>query len=243
LFASAYSNLEGPPVQATILPTTRQLRNCSTQEISDAGGQVLDVFDDGTRLFLRSILAATWEVRPKDGFQGGVALRTTEREVLVHPYVFRQVCRNGAIVAQAIQTRRVDRVEETPFADPEEAVREALAEVAAAVQECCAPEIFAEFTNQLRTACELEADLVIQLAPQLVGLPRQVAAQLFADIDRRFTKEGDRSLYGLTNAVTVAARDTRDPEMRWRLEEIGGGIPALLEPRVRPQKAGVALAV
>jgi hypothetical protein len=230
-------------MQSTMLPTTGQLTSCFTREIDEAGGQVLDVYDDGHRLFLRAILARTWEVRPKDGVQGGVALRTTEGEVLVHPYVFRQVCRNGAIVAQAIQTRRVDRVPETPFADPEEAVRAVLAEVAAAVHECCAPDIFAEFTNNLRTACEMEADLVIQVAPYLVRFPKQVAAQLFTDIEKRFTKEGDHSLYGLTNAVTAAARDTRDPEMRWRLEEMGGSIPALLKPRTRPRRAAVALMV
>ena len=29
------------------------------------------------------------------------------------------------------------------------------------------------------------------------------------------------------NAVTSVARDTRDPETRWRLEELGGGIAIL----------------
>jgi hypothetical protein len=230
-------------MQSTMLPTTGQLTSCFTQEITEAGGQVLDVYDDGQRLFLRAILTRTWKVRPKDRVQGGVALRTTEREVLVHPYVFRQVCRNGAIVVQAIQTRRVDRVPETPFADPEEAVREVLAEVGAAVHECCAPEIFAKFTNNLRTACEMEADLVIQLTPYLVRFSKHVAAQMFADIEKRFTKKRDHSLYGLTNAVTAAARDTRDPEMRWRLEEMGGSIPALVKPRTRPGQGAVALMV
>ena len=44
------------------------------------------------------------EVRPQDRLQGGVALRVVEADILVHPYVFRQVCRNGAIVAQALET-------------------------------------------------------------------------------------------------------------------------------------------
>jgi hypothetical protein len=228
-------------MDSTIFPTTQQITDCFTQEITEAGGQVLDAYDDGDRLFLRSILPATYSVRPKDGFHGGVALRTTDHEVLVHPYVFRQVCRNGSIIAQALQTRRVDRARANPFAEPEEAAREVLAEVSAAVQECCAEEIFTDFTDKLRTACELQADLALQLAPHLAGLPKQVVAHLLADIEKRFGKEGDRSLYGLANAVTAAARDTRDPEMRWRLEELGGGIPALIEPRVRPGAAAIAL--
>jgi hypothetical protein len=42
----------------------------------------------------------------------------------------------------------------------------------------------------------------------------------------RFFQEADRSRFALMNAVTSVARDTRDPEVRWRLEELGGGILA-----------------
>jgi hypothetical protein len=50
------------------------------------------------------------------------------------------------------------------------------------------------------------------------------------DILRRYEQGQDRSRFGLMNAVTSAARDTRDPELRWGLEELGGGIPALRPP-------------
>jgi hypothetical protein len=228
-------------MNAISLPTTRQLTDCFTEEITGAGGRLHDAYDDGRRLFLRATVPATWDVRPRDKVQGGVALRTTDREVLVHPYVFRQVCKNGAIVAQAIQTRRVDRVEDTPFADPEEAAREVLAEVAAAVRECCAEEIFTDYTDRLRSACEIEADMILQVVPYLARLPQGVAAQVLADVDARFRKDRDRSLFGLMNAVTATARDTHDPELRWRLEELGGGIPALVEPRDLPGGAALAL--
>jgi hypothetical protein len=49
---------------------------------------------------------------------------------------------------------------------------------------------------------------------------------MLGDILDRFTKGSDRSRFGLMNAVTSLARDTRDPELRWRLEELGGAIPA-----------------
>jgi hypothetical protein len=40
------------------------------------------------------------------------------------------------------------------------------------------------------------------------------------------------------NAVTSVARDTRDPELRWRLEELGGGVPIAVRPRSpRPDEA------
>ena len=46
----------------------------------------------------------------------------------------------------------------------------------------------------------------------------------------QFMREKDRSPIGLMNAVTSLARDTRDPDLRWRLEEFGGGVLARLAP-------------
>jgi hypothetical protein len=38
----------------------------------------------------------------------------------------------------------------------------------------------------------------------------------------------DQSAFGVLNAVTSLARDTRDPETRWQLEELGGALPSHL---------------
>jgi hypothetical protein len=45
------------------------------------------------------------------------------------------------------------------------------------------------------------------------------------------------------NAVTSVARDTRDPETRWRLEELGGAIAARLPraPKAAPAAARPAV--
>jgi hypothetical protein len=58
----------------------------------------------------------------------------------------------------------------------------------------------------------------------------------FHDDKRLFTRSilpdveevrpGDRSPFGLANAVTAVARDTRDPDLRWNLEEFGGAVVA-----------------
>jgi hypothetical protein len=37
-------------------------------------------------------------------------------------------------------------------------------------------------------------------------------------------------MFGLVNAVTSVARDQKDPQVRWRLEELGGGILAMRFP-------------
>lgn len=199
--------------------TTAEILAAFTDEIAAHGGTVTDTFHDGTRLFTRSVLPRLEEVRPRDRLQGGVALKATEGVVCLHPYVFRLVCRNGAIMAQAVQTRRLNDLHRS---DPEHAeflLREA-------VRACCAEDVFTESARQIRSAAETEVDFVLNLLPMLSRFPAQVAGQLMTEILGRFFGEGDRSRFGLMNAVTSLARDTADPGLRWDLEELGGGVPA-----------------
>ena len=51
---------------------------------------------------------------------------------------------------------------------------------------------------------------------------------------RTYLEAVDRSAFGLMNSLTSVARDQDDPEVRWKLEELGGGVPAMEFPRVRP---------
>ena len=65
-----------------------------------------DTFDDGERLFVRSVVPQRrGRSGPTTGLQGGVALRASGGDVWVHPYVFRLVCTNGAIMAHADRRR------------------------------------------------------------------------------------------------------------------------------------------
>jgi hypothetical protein len=207
--------------------TVATIRAVFTEEITARQGSVPDVFDDGSRLFLRALLPLGDEVRPGDRVQGGVALRSDGREVFLHPYVFRLVCRNGAIMAQTTQTRHLADLQQRP---PEEV----LTSLREAIQACCVPEAFTTATRQMRSAQEMAADLGLMLLPALPGLPTAAKGQLLEQIFSNFTSAGDSSLFGLINAVTATARDTRDPQLRWDLEELGGGIAALRTPRASP---------
>ena len=218
--------------------TTQAIRDVFSEEINAVGGTVSDTFDDGDRLFTRSILPPVHEVRPKDRMQGGVALRATAQEIRVHPYLFRQVCRNGAIIAQAIQTRQIELENVSP---PN--VTEVVIELREAIRECCSPEVFSSNVDAMRTASEREADFALQLLPMLSRLPQSHASRLITEIMKRFGAEKDHSALGLVNAVTSLARETSDPEMRWELEELGGGIPALLRPSPRVDDEGLEMVV
>ena len=54
------------------------------------------------------------------------------------------------------------------------------------------------------------------------------------DVMAEFRDGKDRTRYGLMNAVTATARRTSDPELRWRMEELGGAVAALTPDPVRP---------
>jgi hypothetical protein len=217
--------------------TTAEIQALFAAEIAGTGGKVSDVFDDGRRLFARSIFPWVREVRAKDNLQGGVALRATEEECSVHPYVFRQVCRNGAIVAHSLESQRVIGWQDMPVEEATESLREAIVR-------CCVEEPFLAAVDEIREVGRSKVDLALTLLPMLGRVAAQQHAQIMGEIVRRFFDEGDRTAFGLMNAVTSTARDTRDPELRWRLEELGGSIPALVPPRPKPQphREGVELA-
>ncbi len=205
-----------------------------TEEIVASGGTVSDTYEDDSRLFIRSTLPWIGDVRPHDTIQGGVALKAVEHEVWVHPYLFRQVCRNGAIMAQAIQTEHLDGL--NYFSD-----EDACEKVRAAVQGCCVQDAFQVAAEQMRTAQEREADLFLNLLPMLSRFRPENPEQLATQIRARFVGERDTSRFGLMNAVTSLARDTRDPELRWRLEELGGGIPVARTPKLSPDRTAAEL--
>src|SRR5258708_17867691 len=128
--------------------TTAGIRQVFTVEIVNLGGKVKDVFDDGNRLYARSILPADREVRPKDRMNSGVALRATEVDIWIHPYLFRQVCKNGAITAQAIQTEHVSIAGQRRPEDVERMLREA-------VRACAAPHVFSNSISEVRSTLEV----------------------------------------------------------------------------------------
>jgi hypothetical protein len=200
--------------------STATIMDIFAEEITERSGRVTDRYDDGSRLFTRSVLPHVDEVRPRDRVQGGVALKATGSEVCVHPYVFREVCRNGAIMAHSLESRRlVSRPED----DPDEAAWELRETIAA----CCADDVFADSVGHMRSAGDQEADVLLSILSWLSHLDPEIVSQIMDS----FLGEGEQTRFALMNAVTSVARDRSDPEERWRLEELGGGIAARILPR------------
>jgi len=213
--------------------TTHDLSEAFGEQIEGLGGRVSQCFDDGERLFERSILPSPREVRRGDALQGGVALLAADHEVRVHPYVFRQVCSNGAIMAHAVETRRIEVPEWSADVD------EFVAYVRETVRACAGVDVFAGEVAEIRSSVDREADFALTVLPLLDRLPEAMRVTMMGMIAGRFFSGEDRSRYGLMNAVTSVARDTKDPDVKWRLEEMGGRVAAMQPVPRRP--VGVAI--
>jgi hypothetical protein len=64
-------------------------------------------------------------------------------------------------------------------------------------------------------------DAILSLMPLLTRVS-SFSPELALQVLERFSQENDRTRYGLMNAVTSVARDSREPVRRWELEELGG---------------------
>lgn len=210
--------------------TTTEILDLFTEEVNSRSGSVSSTFNDGRRLFARSTLPQVAEIRPGDSVQGGVAVKATSREICLYPYLFRQVCSNGAIMAQKLESRRIDLAEVSTPQEGEELIREALAA-------CCQPEVFAQNVAGVRSIADCEIDMALMMVDYLARLPRR----FFSEILEHFFADEDRTAYGAMNAITAVARETREPEQRWQLEELGGGVVAWLKPRRPVDSRGIGV--
>lgn len=149
---------------------------------------------------------------------GFVAVRDREHPVRVIPRVFRVVSSTGALVW----------------------VRESEHEfqgllVEEQVMQCFDVDRFRAVAEQLREAADLEL-------PDASFLPDEAADERADDdgdesplrdqVEARWWDQGDRTAYGLANAVSGVARDLADFRTRLRLEELAGTLARLtLGPR------------
>src|SRR5262245_39738744 len=137
----------------TIL-TTGRILEAFNEGIAAHGGRVTDTFEDGRRLFAKSVLPREEEVRPKDRVQGGVALKATKEGVWLLPYVYRQICSNGAITATTVDSRSLGALHELESETAVERIHEGIAA-------CCEPAVFLGSVRKMRSACQADSDFAL----------------------------------------------------------------------------------
>jgi len=210
--------------------TTSSILQVFTGCVENLSGRVTDTFDDGSRLFVRSLLPYVEEARPADRMQGGLALKATESEISLHPYLFREVCRNGAIMAHAIESWQVDFSEYTPPEDVKRSLEDA-------ILVCSDRSVFAQQMDDVRSSTHATADMAITMMSMLSRLPQSLVRGI---LDQWF-EEKTPTRFSLMNAITAVARETRDPEQKWELEELGGAVGASILPTEPVDERGLHL--
>jgi len=212
--------------------TTDQVLEVFTEELTTRGGRVIDTFNDGRRLFCRSTLPLSDEASPGDDIHGGIALKFTDEQICVYPYTFRQVCRNGAIHAESIGSLVIESAHQLAPCFVLQSIREG-------IEACSAPEIFSDTMNRMRDTVHHELDTVLNLMPLLSSVAGQSVKHLLADILNNLFEQKEQTQFSLANAITAAARDTKDPQTRWNLEELGGAVLIAAAPKL-PQDSAYA---
>lgn len=227
--------------------TTARVLAVFAEEVRARRGEVTQTFDDGKRLFSRAVVPHVAEVGPGDQVRGGVAIKATGDGVWLYPYTFRRICSNGAIAARTLEERPIA----DPHLQQPELVLEA---VRSTVEACCKAEVFTREVGEMRKGREATAtDLLLLILPLLsrssdlvseliersvrekkapdTNTPQATApiesrhqADLMTGVLSQYRKEGDRSRFGLAQAITAVARDVQDPELKWDLEKLGGAV-------------------
>ncbi len=206
-------------------PDVSRVRSTFFEAVTRNGGSVKEVLQDQDSVIVRALLPGIAEVRPGDVHQQGIAMRCLGRAIELHPYTFREVCSNGAIMAQSIDSLRLERVESWDTSQS----ADVLIDLHQAVTACAKGDGFRSCIHDMQaaTVANRSVDVLLNLLPFISHFPNN--HQMLRTIIDNFLAEGDQTAYGMMNAVTATARDTRDRQVKWELEALGGGIPAKLE--------------
>jgi hypothetical protein len=237
--------MEGPQ-RETLRPTNEELQVLFSDAIRECGVATIDCVDGPRHLWMRAVLPTSNDVRRGDTLRAGVAMRTRGDDVLVHPFLMREICTNGAVRAHALSTRVIarQRIDVAIASAPGYSLDIVRAELSTAVQCCASADSFRDGVSEMRAALEVDADQVIdmlQFTEILSSLGRSLAAQSVFRVLSRLTRQvsqaggRERTAFALGNALTAAGRDAATPAARWALEEYGAAVfGACLSPSAPP---------
>jgi len=190
-----------------------------------SGGTVSDAYENKKHLYIRSILPVAGDVLPEDRLQGGVALKASGTDVWVHPYIFREICANGLIIARAVAGEYI-RVPELRKKDDERRA-EFVCSLRQAINGCSKRNIFYYALERMVGASSMKVDRDLRILSMLNRMPLTRRRRAANTIMRRYREDGSGTRYAMTNAITSVARDSIDPELKWQLEILGGEIGVL----------------
>jgi hypothetical protein len=204
------------------LPSASDIAAVFEQECRERGAAGVDCYQNDGRLIARAVFGPARAVRPGDEIRGGVAIRVEGAEVVVHPFTWRQVCTNGAIAPLVHGSHRIERLEVDVATVSAAFTGAVVEELRSAIAICADPALLGETVDSMRSATDADGALAITVLTHLLHAVNEPQRQMLTAILDRHAAGGDPSAYGLFNAVTSLGRDTSEPDLRWRLELLGG---------------------
>ena len=221
-----YKRIDNDDILAAVAGTLGELG-----ELSAASYEVTE-----SRMYIKVVSKRlTREVSPGDIVQSGVCITNSEVGLggfNAYPLVYRLVCSNGMVAADAAtriraihRGRRLNAAEdysiyrtETIFTENQSILMKAVDMVKAALDE----ERFSYVVDTMREA--RQAKMGIHRIPEIVDKTAreyQINEQEKKSVLEHLIRDGDFTLYGLSNAVTRSAQDAENYDRATELESMG----------------------
>lgn len=200
--------------------TLDELGAAFASEVLEAGGELERSVKEEGRLYVCAHLPYLDDLGAGDFIGAGIAMRASRTAIGIHPYVVRQACITGLVLARVLDAPPILFQD---FSSPE-SVEFAIGQ---AVRVCSARDVFDYAMDRLRSARRIPAFTGNFSIDVSLMLNRPFAREFLDRIMQRVSQEGDDSAFGLANGVASVARDLVHPEDRWQLELLGGEIAVL----------------
>jgi hypothetical protein len=182
--------------------------------IESAHGEIKNRIVKPRGAYCRAVLPLREEVQHRDVLQHGAALRMHATMLEVVPFVFREVCSNGAIWAHSGAAFSL------PIDESSTEVKIARF-VAESAGTATSADTFQSCLAEVRTGMTKRADLGL-LMMSIFRSPRagveEFALDMVLSAMRQLPPESTR--YDAMNIVTAAAREVPDPEVKWHMESL-----------------------
>lgn len=224
--SNRYRPLDNAELAEAVLPT-----------LVDSGCKVESSELTERRFYIKAVTEKlTFEVRKGDVVQAGLVISNSEiglGSVKVEPLIFRLVCSNGMISADAsLRKYHVGRGgdagdlaeeffrDETRQADD----RAFWLKVRDVVSGAFRRDVFERIVKRLKLATELAIEADPVKVVEVVQQKFQLADPERSGILTHLIKGGDLTQYGLVNAITRTSQDVKDYDRATDLERFGGQV-------------------
>ncbi len=183
-----------------------------------------------TMLYLKAVdKTLTAEIRKDDIIYGGLIIRNSEvgaSAFRVEPFLLRKICSNGLIGEQTLKKIHLGRqtleIGEIAWSDETRELEDKAlaAKVRDIIKAAFDKEIFESWIEKLKESTEIPVEKPIKAVTSIVklaGFSEEQKNELLMHFS-------EHTKYGLVNAITTLAQETKNIDEQIKMEELGGRI-------------------